>query len=199
MSVALPQQQQPVPVCIEVLQVVDNCVQQSEHPGFCVALPAACLPLPVTPDLVDVVCTITSATCTFLGAVPVSGGVNATFQVTVTMNIELLNSTIPPPNTICTFTETTSWTQTVLLTQLPPNRQALRQCAVTDFQCGPCAVFLIDSTPSVCCEIDVCLEIQTKTPVKILVEASPCVPIECPLKVPSPLECPTTPYLPPLT
>jgi hypothetical protein len=194
---------QPTPVieCIEALKVFDNCSDVVNVSGMCTPLPAECLPLPAT---FSVSCAVTSATCAvvaILPHVPADGLANVTFRIDFTIHIEIFDTTTPTPTLNCAFDVPSTITETVSLVA-PPGFSMLYQCDIDAFTCGPCIVanFGTAATPdfNVCCEVELCLEIQSKFPVKLQVWTSGyCEPTPCRAKQGPTLICPPTPLFPP--
>lgn len=192
----------PIIECIEALKVFDNCADVVDISGLCDPLPADCLPLPAS---YSVSCDVTSATCTgpvaVIPHVPADGLANVTFRIDFTLQLTVYDTSDVTPIVHCTFPVSSTVTETVSLTA-PPGFTMLYQCAVTAFTCGPCVIanFGTAATPdyNACCEVELCLEIQSKYPVKLQVWTSGyCVQTPCPAKQGPTLVCPPTPFYPP--
>jgi hypothetical protein len=194
----------PVIECIEALKVYDNCSDIVTVSGLCEPLPAECLPLPAS---FSVSCAVTSAACTgpvaVVPHVPPDGLANVTFRIDFTIHVQIFDTTGATPVLYCEFDVSDTVTETVSLVA-PAGFTMIYQCEVTAFACGPCIVANFGSvaTPdfNVCCEVEICLEIQSKFPVKLLVWTSGfCEQVPCRAKEGPTLVCPPTPFFPPQT
>lgn len=192
----------PIIDCIEALKVFDNCTDVVNVSGLCEPLAVDCLPLPSS---YSVSCSVVSATCSgpvaVVPHVPADGLANVTFRIDFTIQVTVLDTTTATPKTHCTFTVSSTITETVSLTA-PSGFAMIYQCAVEAVTCGPCVIVNFGSaaTPdyNVCCEVELCLELQSKYPVKILVWTSGyCETTVCRLKQGPTLICPPTPLYPP--
>ncbi len=191
----------PIIDCIEALKVFDNCTSVVEVSGLCSPVPATCLPLPAS---YTVSCSVTTANCDLFSVtphVPADGLANVTFLINFTILITVTDTTTATPVTHCTFDIPQTISRTVSLVA-PTGFSMIYQCAVESFTCGPCTIANIGSaaTPNyhVCCEVELCLEFQSKYPVKLLVWTSGyCAPTGCAAKQGPTLICPPTPLYPP--
>jgi len=166
-------------VCIQVEKVYDFCFQNEDREA-CFTLPVTCVP--PAPAGSTATCTITSVTCTPGTPVPVPGQpgfVTVGIVFVVAVSITVLN---PDGTTRCTFTQNFTFVKTVVL--YAPAGTTI-QCEVPDFSCGPCAV----ADTQVCCTLHLCILVQSKALVKLLVPAYGfCVPAQCVVapKIPCP-------------
>jgi hypothetical protein len=191
----------PIIECIEALKVFDNCADVVKVSGLCEPLPPFCLPLPSS---FSVSCSVTSANCSLIAVVPHTppdGLANVTFRIDFTIHVVITNTTLPTPAVHCEFDVSRTITETVSLVA-PQGFNMIYQCEVDSFTCGPCVVvnFGTPATPdyNVCCEVDLCLDIQSKFPVKILVWTSGyCEKDICRAKQGPTLVCPPSPLYPP--
>jgi hypothetical protein len=197
----VPDQATPIIECIEALKVFDNCADIVKISGECDALPPTCLPLPSS---YSASCTLTSASCGVVAVVPhvpADGLANVTFRIDFTKQITIFDTSVSTPTVYCQFSVAHFLTETVSLSA-PTGFSMLYQCEVDAFTCGPCVVvnFGTDTAPNwqVCCEVELCLELQSKFPVKLLVWTSGyCVETICAEKQGPTLICPPTPLFPP--
>lgn len=177
-------------VCIEVLKVYDFCFASERKENVCFDIPPACYP-PVPPDA-TVTCSITAVSCDEISrrpsATPGLTDVTLKICVDVTLTITPAGGGLPS----CTFSDTFCFIKTVTLCA-PDGTEV--QCEIPNFRCGPCFVM---PNNEVCCEIDVCILIQAKAVVKLLVPAYGfCIPAECVQVVKPPIVCPPEQLFPP--
>ena len=167
-------------VCIETVKVYDFCFQVERRENVCFRLPHACAGARST-DQVE--CQIHGVECRELSRSPDlenPGFADVTLLVTVTLEFKIVrNDTL-----VCRFEDSFSFLKTVLL--CAPEGTVV-QCESTGSRCGPCAVV----NGQVCCEVDLCLLIQSKAWVKLLVPSYGfCVPAPCVAVPKPPLVCP---------
>ena len=163
--------------CILALKVFDWCVKPISETD-CFTIPAACNP-PVS-STATAECRIVSLTATITAQTPGPGDIH-----TVTARVDKVKEiTIREGiNVICTFQVTaTSFHTTSLFA--PPGTQ--KQVEVTG-ECGPCQIS--EDGLTVCCEETLCLQFESKAPVKLCVPAELCVPRVCTQAQPA---CPPT-------
>jgi len=172
-------------VCIETLKVYDFCFQSDSVENACFPIPAACTP-PV-PGTVTIECAISSVTSRVINRVPLptpapTGFARVTIEITVTLSFTLRNA----DGTVrCTFTAAFPFVKNVALCA-PTGTEVVVEVVAS--RCGPC--FLLTGT-QVCCEIDLCILIQSRAVVKLLVPAYGfCTPAECVELPKPPLVCP---------
>jgi len=179
-------------VCIETLKVYDFCFQNDTIENACFPIPAACAP-PVT-SAVTVVCTITNIASAIVARTPLPppapvGFARITIRIIITLEFRLLRV---DGSTICTFTTDFPFLKTVALCA-PAGTNVVVEVRAS--RCGPC--FILGGI-QVCCEIDLCLLIQSRAVVKLLVPSYGfCVPAECVELPKTPLPCPPKPLFPP--
>jgi len=179
-------------VCIETLKVYDFCFQNDTIENACFAIPAACMP-PVS-SAVTVVCSITDIDTVVVARTPLpppapTGFARITIRIIITLTFQLIK---PDGSTLCRFTAQFPFVKTVALCAPVGTDVAVE---VRASRCGPC--FILGGT-QVCCEIDLCLLIQSRAVVKLLVPAYGfCVPAECVELPKTPLPCPPEPLFPP--
>lgn len=164
--------------CILALKVFDWCVKPLTETD-CFPIPPECAP-PAPPGS-TATCTATY-TATIVAQTPLPGNIHTiTARVDKTKTITIFN----PDGTVrCTFTGTASSFHTTSLFA-PPG--TTKQVEVSG-ECGPCQVSADGTT--VCCEQSICLEFESKAPIKLCVPAEPCIPRRCTQPVPP---CPPTP------
>lgn len=172
--------------CIETLKVYDFCFQSERRENVCFKLPHAC---PVCHSTDKVACEIVGVECREVSRTPDPenpGFADVTLLVTVTLKFQIFGD----GTVICYFDDSFSFLKTVLLCA-PEGTQI--QCESAGSRCGPCAVV----NGQVCCQVDVCLLIQSKAWVKLLVPAYGfCVPAPC-VVIPTPPACPPEDLFPP--
>lgn len=179
-------------VCIETWKVYDFCFQSDTIENACFAIPPACNP-PVPVDT-EVVCEVIGVSAVVVSRVPLgppapAGFARITIRIIITIRFTLL---APDGTTICTFTVDFPFLKTVAL--CAPDGTEIDVTA-RPVRCGPC--FILAGT-QVCCEIDLCLLIQARAFVKLLVPAYGfCVPAECVELPKTPIVCPPDPLFPP--
>lgn len=182
----------PEIVCIETLKVYDFCFQSDTIENACFPIPAACAP-PVT-TAVTVVCTITNIASAIVARTPLPapapvGFARISIRIIITLEFRLLRA---DGSTICTFTTDFPFLKTVALCA-PAGTNVVVEVRAS--RCGPC--FILGGI-QVCCEIDLCLLIQSRAVVKLLVPSYGfCVPAECVELPKTPLPCPPKPLFPP--
>ncbi|MBE3599694.1 MAG: hypothetical protein IMX02_13235 [Limnochordaceae bacterium] len=168
-------------VCILALKVFDWCVKPLTETD-CFTIPAECDP-PVPPDL-PVECRIVGLTASIVAQTPGPENIHTvTARVDKEKEITILES-VEPRVVRCTFTVTaTSFHTTTLFA--PPG--TTKQVEVSG-ECGPCRISADGRT--VCCEEAICLQFESKAPIKLCVPAELCTPRVCTQAQPP---CPPTP------
>lgn len=164
--------------CILALKVFDWCVKPISETD-CFAIPAACNP-PV-PATATATCQIVSLTASIVAQTPGPDNIHTvTARVDKSKQITIRDGGV----VLCTFTvNATSFHTTSLYA--PPG--TTKQVEVTG-ECGPCQISQDGRT--VCCEETICLQFESKAPIKICVPAELCVPRVCTQSQPP---CPPTP------
>lgn len=172
-------------VCIETLKVYDFCFQ-SERREACFDVPHACGKVQPT-DRVE--CEVLGVECREVSRTPDTenpGFADVTLLVTVTLKFRIFRD----HTEVAEFEDSFSFLKTVLL--CAPEGTEI-QCESAGTRCGPCAVV----NGQVCCQVDVCLLIQSKAWVKLLVPSFGfCVPAPC-VAAPTPPTCPPEDLFPP--
>ena len=157
--------------CIEVTKVYDSCFQTEDFTNLCATIPPGiCTEIASTAGT-TATCAITASSCTFVSSVPtgVDDFVNATFAISLTETITLTS----PTGATCNITLPVTFVKTVTLCGPSGTSQV---CTIAGTTCGPCAI--IDAT--VCCQLVVCLVLQSVATVQLLVPAYGfCVPSAC--------------------
>jgi hypothetical protein len=158
--------------CIEVTKVYDSCFQTEDFSNLCTRIPYddCCHEIAKQAGTVAT-CAVTASSCTFVSSTPtgVDDFVNATFAVSLTETITLTSTT----GKTCTITVPVSFVKTVTLCAPAGTTQT---CTIAGANCGPCAI--IDD--SVCCQLTVCLVLQSVAVVQLLVPSFGfCVPSAC--------------------
>lgn len=179
-------------VCIETFKVYDFCFQSDMIENACFTIPPACLP-PVAPT-VDVVCNVVGVSAVVVSRIPLdppapAGFARVTIRIILTLTFTLIRA---DGTTLCTFTADFPFLKTVALCA-PAGTEIAVEARTA--RCGPC--FILGGV-QVCCEIDLCLLIQSRAFVKLLVPSYGfCFPAECVELPKSPLPCPPDPLFPP--
>ncbi len=157
--------------CIEVTKVYDSCFQTEDFSNVCATIPkGTCTEIAEIAGTVAT-CAVTASNCTFVSSTPtgVDDFVNATFAVSLTETITLT----APSGATCSITLPISFVKTVTLCAPAGTTQV---CTIAGTTCGPCAI--IDGT--VCCQLIVCLVLQSVATVQLLVPSYGfCVPAAC--------------------
>lgn len=172
-------------VCIETLKVYDFCFQNDSIENACFPIPASCSP-PV-PANVKIRCSVAGVTSSVLSVSPLSppapkGFVRVTIQITVNLTFKLLNN---DGTTRCIFGASFPFMKTVALCA-PKGTDVIVEVATS--RCGPC--FVLNGN-QVCCEVDICMLIQSRAVVKLLIPAYGfCTPAECVELPKAPMPCP---------
>ncbi|QIA26439.1 hypothetical protein DYI95_001825 [Thermaerobacter sp. PB12/4term] len=174
-------------VCIETVKVYDFCFQTDRRENVCFPIPAAFQGI-LPSDLVT--CEIVQVTCQEVSRQedPNNPGfADVTLLVTVTMQFTIRRN----DNVVAQFEDSFGFLKTVLL--CAPEGTVI-QCESAGSRCGPCVII----NGQVCCEVDLCLLIQSKALVKLLVPAYGfCVPAPCVTLPKPPLVCPPENLFPP--
>lgn len=189
-------------VCIEVDKVYDFCFQVERKDNVCFDLPESC----EEDEEASVTCTITALRCKEVSRAPLSMGggfFNVTFLVTVTARIRTcqgpdLNGGENDRVSVraksganngannggndgdeceeeCLFERTFTFMKTVTLCA---PEGTVTDCSIPSFTCGPCIP--VDEGRRICCSFTLCMVIQSRATVKLLVPAYGfCVPAEC--------------------
>jgi hypothetical protein len=177
--------------CIEVTKVYDSCYQTETFNSLCSDVPhepwgsephwCNCRKIAQKPGTVAT-CAVTATNCSFVSSTPtgVDDFAAFTFAVTVTLEITLTAQS----GATCSYTVPVNFLKTVTLcapTGVSPT------CNVSGVACGPCALVVSnpdrcddDSPTQVCCQLTVCLVLQTVATVQLLVPSYGfCVPAPC--------------------
>ena len=165
-------------VCILALKVFDWCVLPITETD-CFTIPSQCNPPVAATATAE--CRILSLTATIVSQTPGPGDIH-----TVTARVDKVKEITIRENgsVVCTFTATaTSFHTTSLFA--PPG--TMKQVEVSG-ECGPCTIS--EDGLTVCCEQAICLQFESKAPLKICVPAQLCVPRVCTQAQPA---CPPTP------
>ena len=178
-------------VCIETFKVYDFCFQaDSREQCFSVPENCECFPFPPgstakceiegTPTCIEISRTDPDET----------GRANVTFAVSATIKITIVG---PDGEVLCTFNKTISFTKTVVLCA---PEGTFTDCAIVS---SACQCVLIGE--QVCCSVDLCLVIQSRAVVKLLIPTFGfCMPKECEQVSPAPpVVCPPTLFPPQCT
>lgn len=175
-------------VCIEVPKVYDFCFQAERRENVCTPLidAARC---PQTP--VSVNCVIKDTVCEEVNrSEPTKGGrANVTFAITVTYDVEVLNTA---GEVIFTFEDLTfGFTKTVVLCA---PEGTFTSCSVVR---SACSCILLGT--QICCTFDLCIIIQSLAIVKLLIPSFGfCTPSLCEQVSPvGPFVCPPVNLFPP--
>ncbi|MEW6182375.1 MAG: hypothetical protein AB1500_04250 [Bacillota bacterium] len=176
-------------VCIETFKVYDFCFQSdSREQCFDVTV---CQAFPFPSGAVAECEIVGTPTCTEISrtAPDENGRSNVTFAVSATIKITIIGPECP----ICTLTKTISFTKTVVLCA---PEGTFTDCAVVD---AACQCVLIGE--QVCCSVDLCIVIQSRAVVKLLVPSFGfCVPAPCEEVSPAPpVVCPPVLFPPQCT
>jgi len=177
-------------VCIETVKLYDYCFQSERREGICFDIPTACYP-PVPADA-TVTCTVTHLSCDELARVASleEGFFDVTLRICLDVQITITDPGAVTPR--CTFTDTYCFVKTVTL--CAPEGTDI-QCDIPAYRCGPCYVM---PNNDICCEFDLCILVQARATVKLLVPAYGfCTPAECVTIGKPPLVCPPTDLYPP--
>jgi len=183
--------------CIEVTKVYDSCFQMQTFNNLCATVPTtdSCTAIAGTPGTVAT-CAVTSTTCTLISstATGVDEEYTVSFAVAITETITLTS----PMGTTCTIDVPVNFVTTTTLC-IPSG--ATPSCTVAT-SCGPCAILPTTTVPCptymVCCQLSVCLLLQSTATVQLLVPSYGfCAPAECAVAgvlpcPPYPADCPTT-------
>ena len=157
--------------CIAVKKVYDSCFQTEDFSNLCAAIPSgSCQAIASIPGTVAT-CAVTSSSCTFVSSVAtgVDDFVNATFAIALTETITLTS----PAGATCTITLPVTFVKTVTLCGPAGTTQS---CTIAGTSCGPCAII----GDTVCCQLVVCLVLQSWADVQLLVPSYGfCVPSAC--------------------
>lgn len=180
-----PSNDQKVQTCILAIKVFDWCIKPFSITD-CFDVPAQCNP-PV-PAGSTAECRVLGATATVVSVTPAPppappGTVTVTARVEITKEISIFGPGAPGP-LLCTFQVTSTFFETTSL--FAPTGTTV-QVEVTA-ECGPCQVN--GGGTLVCCQQNICLQFESKAPVKLCVPAELCVPRTCVQPVP---ECPPPP------
>ncbi|MGE5577455.1 MAG: hypothetical protein ACM3TT_09730 [Syntrophothermus sp.] len=186
-------------VCIETKKVYDFCVQ-TRTTTECFEIPrptpSGCPPTGKTIDrTVPPTCAIATTSCTLVSSTPVPGTfgfVRAVFDVCFRLDITLTFT----DGTTCTFTTDERCITKRATIFAPPGTRII--CNIINQDCGPCRFSrIVGNTPTeVCCDIALCIEVQSRAKVKLLVPSFGfCVPSEC-VEFGG-IECPPVPLFPP--
>ena len=196
-------------VCIETEKVYDFCFQVERKENVCFSLPEYCHPN--SDD--HVWCMIKKVECEEISREPLStpgGFFNVTFLITVGVKFRICKrydlddadekddwdqhaeSEHVDSKHKCRFWRTFSFTKTVTLCA---PEGTVSQCEIPTYSCGPC---VLTPTRQVCCTFILCILIQTKALVKLLLPSYGfCVPAECVQVSPEFPECPPENLFPP--
>lgn len=181
------QQVGKVQTCILALKVFDWCIKPISFTD-CFPIPPECSP-PVPPGS-TVECRVVSVTTTIISVRPAPppappGTKTVTVRVDITKELTIFNPPPPiPPPVRCTFQVTSTLHESTSL--FAPDGTTVQVEATAE--CGPCDVN--GEGTIVCCEQGVCLQFESKAPVKLCVPAEPCEARPCPQPVPT---CPPPP------
>lgn len=178
-------------VCVEVLKVFDFVFQQEEREDICVNIPASAGPLP---DRATVQCTVVDVQCVEMPPrqffpPPREGFANVTLLFTVKLQFQII---APDGRVVFTFQHTFTFMKTVTLCA-PKGTEV--QCEVVNQFCGPTAI-----TPlcQICTELVLCVIIQSKARVKLLIPAFGFCQPRPGMVLPKPVvECPPPDLFPP--
>ncbi len=187
-------------VCIETKKVYDFCVNtRTTQECFEIPNPAPAPHCPPTGKTIDravpPTCGIATESCTLVTSTPVPGRfgfVRAVFDVCFRLDITLTFT----DGTTCTFTTDERCITKRAIIFAPPGTTIV--CKVINRDCGPCRYSrIVDTIPTeVCCDIALCLEIQSRAKVKLLVPSYGfCIPSEC-VEFGG-IPCPPEPLFPP--
>ncbi|RJX18130.1 MAG: hypothetical protein C4570_07495 [Ammonifex sp.] len=178
-------------ICIETFKVYDFCFQ-AESREQCFNLPDNCPSFPFPAGSTANCEIVDSPTCTEISrtAPDETGRSNVTFAVSTTIKIIIVG---PECEVLCVFKKTINFTKTVVL--CAPDG-TFTDCAIVD---SACQCVLIGE--QVCCSVDLCIVIQSRAVVKLLIPSFGfCVPKECEQVSPAPpLVCPPVLFPPQCT
>lgn len=183
--------------CVEVMKVFDNCLKFVEY-NETDPLPATCT-LPAT---FSISCALSNVACdgplTQEPHTTDDNMANVWFRITWDKTITITDSATGV--VACTINTAHSLTEIVSLFA-PPGFDMTYQCRVLSSTCNACTHTVIDGVPSILCEVEFCLDIESKYPVKLKVWTSgECHPGPCdPKQVPKSLQlmCPPRHIYPP--
>ncbi len=214
-------------VCIKTEKVYDFCFQVERRNNVCFSLPESCLPEMCVPNDAHhkVWCKIKEVNCEEISREPLSSGggfFNVTFLITVKVWFKICKhkwfrgdfeedgdekeydggdyeemegewkEREGLKHKCCKFWRTFSFTKTVTLCS-PEGTET--QCEIPSYSCGPC---VLTQDHKVCCTFILCILVQAKAEVKLLVPAYGfCVPAECVEVSPEFPECPPENLFPP--
>lgn len=174
-------------VCIETLKVYDFCFQTDRRENVCFVLPAECAAAAADDT---VACEVLGVECREISRQPDPnnpGFSDVTLLVTVTLRFTIFDN----GTQVCTFEDSFSYLKTVLL--CAPEGTEI-DCHSAGSRCGPFVIV----NGQVCGEVDVCLLVQSRAVVKLLVPAYGfCVPSPCVTIPKPPLVCPPDTLFPP--
>ncbi|MEW6172163.1 MAG: hypothetical protein AB1510_03725 [Bacillota bacterium] len=169
-------------VCIETFKVYDFCFQADSREQ-CFNLPEQCECFPFPPGSVAECEIVGTPTCFEISRTPPdeTGRSDVTFAVSSTIKITVKD---PSGDILCEFNKTINFTKTVVLCA---PEGTLTDCAVVD---AACQCVLIGE--QVCCSVDLCIVIQSRAIVKLLIPSFGfCVPTACEQVSPTPpVVCP---------
>lgn len=173
--------------CIETTKIYDFCFHNERRENVCLYLPHVCAAARTT-DWVD--CDVLNVKCRELTRTADrnnSGMADVTLLVTVTLEFKVLRD----GTLVCRFEDSFSFMKTVQL-YAPRGTEVL--CKAVGSRCGPAAVV----NGQVCCSVDVCLVVESRACVKLLVPSyGYCTPApSCPTPNPS-SACPPEDLFPP--
>ncbi|MEW6182377.1 MAG: hypothetical protein AB1500_04260 [Bacillota bacterium] len=178
-------------VCIETFKVYDFCYQVDSREQ-CFTLPERCEAFPFPPGSVAECEIAGTPTCfeTSRTAPDENGRADITFAASSTIRIIIRD---PNGTVLCEFNKTINFTKTVVLCA---PEGTVTDCAVVD---AACHCVLIGE--QVCCSVDLCILIQSRAVVKLLVPSFGfCVPAPCEEVSPAPpVVCPPVLFPPQCT
>ena len=194
--------------CIEVTKVFDSCYQMQNFNNLCARVPHQdmCLQIAYNPAS-TATCAVTSTTCTLLSSV--STGVDDDYAVTFSVSlVETITLTGPTGQTCMIDIPVNFFASTTLC--IPTG--AAPTCTVAS-SCGPCVILPGSNPypatdppgdchdrrdPTVCCQLNVCVVLQSTAQVQLLVPSyGYCAPAQCQVAAAPPCpaypaDCPTT-------
>ncbi|RJX18128.1 MAG: hypothetical protein C4570_07485 [Ammonifex sp.] len=177
-------------VCIETFKVYDFCFQADEREQ-CFDV-TGCPHFPFPHGSIAACKIVDSPLCTEISrtAPDETGRSNVTFAVSTTIKITIIS---PDCVVLCELTKTINFTKTVVLCA---PEGTFTDCAVVE---SACQCVLIGE--QVCCSVDLCIIIQSRAVVKLLVPTFGfCVPAKCEQVSPAPpLVCPPVLFPPQCT
>jgi len=171
-------------LCIETRKVYDFCFAQ-EHRTECFLVPEECVPVP--PDA-QITCEITGKRCREVRRIPIPGQPEGVVDVLLAIEVDVVVTIEDCPTPI---TETVDFTLEVPVCA-PEGTQI--QCEIPTADCRD--VIVIDEENRVCVSLDICILIQSKATVKLLVPTFGfCQPRPC--ELPKVIICPPEQLFPP--